>query len=142
MMGMTLSGYLTDRINRPLLLGAIYIGRGLCFLLLMRIAGDVQMLFLFAVAFGVFDYSTVPPTASLVASHLGRHIMGLAMGILSAGHALGGAAGAMMAGILYDLYAQYDVVWLASIGVAVSAGLMAFTIRENRAPATPRLQPA
>ncbi len=142
MLGMTLAGYLTDRMNRPLLLGIIYIGRGLCFLLLMRIAGDIQMLFIFAVAFGVFDYSTVPPTASLVASHLGKRIMGLAMGLLSAGHALGGAAGAFMAGILYDLYAQYDAVWIASIGVAVAAGLMVFTIRENRAPAAPKLQPA
>ncbi len=26
---------------------------------------------LFAVIYGIFDYSTVPPTASLVASHLG-----------------------------------------------------------------------
>ncbi len=142
MLGMTLSGYLTDRMNRPLLLGIIYIGRGLCFLLLMRIAGDIQMLFIFAVAFGVFDYSTVPPTASLVASHLGKRIMGLAMGLLAAGHALGGAAGAFMAGILYDLYAQYDAVWIASIGVAVAAGLMAFTIRENREGAAPKLQPA
>ena len=40
---------------------------------------------------------------------------------------LGGAAGAFMAGILYDLYAQYDVVWTSSIAVAISAGLMAFT---------------
>ena len=143
MLAMALSGYLTDRMNRPLLLGIIYIGRGLCFLLLMRIAGDIQMLFIFAVAFGIFDYSTVPPTASLVASHLGKRIMGLAMGLLSAGHALGGAAGAFMAGILYDLYAQYDAVWIASIGVAVAAGLMVFTIRENRAPAAPpKLQPA
>ena len=142
MVAMMLSGYLTDRMHRPLLLGIIYIGRGLCFLLLMRITGDIQMLFIFAVAFGIFDYSTVPPTASLVASHLGKRIMGLAMGLLSAGHALGGAAGAFMAGILYDLYAQYDAVWLASIGVAVAAGLMVFTIRENRQPAEPKLQPA
>jgi MFS family permease len=142
MVAMMLSGYLTDRMNRPLLLGLIYIGRGLCFLLLMRIAGDVEMLFLFAVAFGIFDYSTVPPTASLVASHLGRRIMGLAMGLLSAGHALGGAAGAFMAGILYDLYQQYDAVWIASVAVAVAAGFMAFTVRENRQPAEPKLQPA
>jgi MFS family permease len=141
MMGMTLAGYLTDRMHRPLLLGIIYIGRGLCFLLLMRIAGDINMLFIFAVAFGVFDYSTVPPTASLVASHLGKRIMGLAMGLLSAGHALGGAAGAFMAGVLYDLYAQYDAVWIASIATAVAAGFMVFTIRENRQP-TRELQSA
>ena len=143
MVAMMFSGYLTDRMNRPLLLGIIYIGRGLCFFLLMRITGDVEMLFLFAVAFGIFDYSTVPPTASLVASHLGKRIMGLAMGVLAAGHALGGAAGAFLAGVLYDLYAQYDVVWIASIVLALGAGVIALTIRENRGTAAPRVpQPA
>ena len=72
---------------------------------------------------------------SLVASHLGKRIMGLAMNLLSANHALDSATDAFMAGILYDLYAQYDVVWISSIGVAVAAGLMVFTIRENRQPA-------
>jgi hypothetical protein len=40
------------------------------------------MMMLLAVIYGIFDYSTVPPTASLVASQiLGLRIMGLAMGL-------------------------------------------------------------
>ncbi|MBI3452346.1 MAG: MFS transporter [Rhodospirillales bacterium] len=139
MIGMIGAGYLTDRMSRPLLLGSIYIARGLCFIILMYIAGDLPLLFIFAVAFGLFDYSTVPPTASLVASHLGLRIMGLAMGLLAAGHALGAALGAFLGGYLFDLFARYDFVWIASIGLAITAGLIAFTIRENRAPTT--LQP-
>ena len=41
-------------------------------------------LIFFAVAFGVVDYSTVPVTASLVESHIGLHVMGLAMGLIAA----------------------------------------------------------
>ncbi|MGQ0662327.1 MAG: MFS transporter [Pseudomonadota bacterium] len=142
MLGMLASGYLSDRMHRPLLLGSIYVGRGLTFLLLMHITGDVQLLFIFAVAFGVVDYSTVPPTASLVASHLGLRIMGLAMGILAAGHALGGALGAFLGGYLYDLFARYDLVWTASVALALLAGLMCFTIRETRQPRRLAPQPA
>ena len=69
--GMLLSGYLTDRVNRPLLLGSIYIMRSLSFIVLMNVGTCYEMMILFAVIFGIFDYSTVPPTASLVASHLG-----------------------------------------------------------------------
>src|SRR6185312_6807664 len=92
--GMVLAGWLSDRMNRPLLLGAIYILRALSFIILMFISGNYPMLVAFAVMFGVFDYSTVPVTASLAASHLGLRVMGLSMGLLTAGHALGAAVGA------------------------------------------------
>ena len=129
---MVFAGWLTDRMNRPLLLGAIYIARAFSFLILLMAADDINLLFGFAVVFGVFDYSTVPPTASLVASHLGMKVMGLAMGLLSAGHALGGAVGVFLAARIFDWSARYDWVWLAAFGLAILAGLMAFAIRENR----------
>ncbi|MGH6953672.1 MAG: MFS transporter [Alphaproteobacteria bacterium] len=128
--GMVLSGFLTDRVNRSILLGTIYILRGLSFILLGAVVGDLSLLFLFAVAFGLVDYATVPPTASLVASHIGLRVMDLTMGLLSAGHALGGAAGAFAGGVLFDLFATYDWVWTASTLLAISAGLLAYTIRE------------
>ncbi len=131
--GMVFAGWLTDRMNRPLLLGAIYIARAFSFLILLVAAEDINLLFGFAVVFGVFDYSTVPPTASLVASHLGMKVMGLAMGLLSAGHALGGAVGVFLAARIFDWSAKYDWVWLVAFGLAILAGLMSFAIRENRA---------
>jgi predicted MFS family arabinose efflux permease len=57
--------------------------------------------------------------------------MGLAMGIISAGHSIGAALGAFLGGLLYDLYAQYEWVWLSSLALAVLAGLMVFLIRER-----------
>jgi MFS family permease len=138
--GVVLAGWLSDRVHRPMLLGSIYILRGLTFFLLMNITNDPTMLAAFAVMFGLFDYSTVPVTASIAASHLGLRVMGLAMGLLAAGHAVGGAAGALFAGRMYDVFARYDGVWLTSVGVAIFAGLICFTIRENRG--VDRLAPA
>ncbi len=129
---MFLSGYLTDRVNRPLLLGTIYLVRSLSFIVLMNAGASYEMMILFAVIYGIFDYSTVPPTASLVASHLGLKIMGLAMGLISGGHALGGALGAFLGGFLFDLFARYTEMWWVAFGTAILAGLMVFMLRENR----------
>jgi MFS family permease len=131
--GMVAAGWLTDRMHRPLLLGAIYALRALSFVLLMAITDDISLLFVFAVMFGLFDYSTLPVTASLVASHLGLRIMGLAMGFLSAGHSLGAAVGAFLGGVLFDLFGRYQWVWAASIALALLAAVLVWTIRESGA---------
>ncbi len=129
---MFLSGYLTDRVNRPRLLGSIYLVRSLSFIVLMNVGTSYEMMILFAVIYGIFDYSTVPPTASLVASHLGLKIMGLAMGLISGGHALGGALGAFLGGYLFDPFARYTEMWWVAFGTAILAGVMVFMLRENR----------
>ncbi len=132
MVGMVLVGWLTDRMNRPLLLGTIYLLRGLTFILLVYVGADYGALVGFSVLFGLVDYSTVPVTASLVASHIGLRVMGLAFGLISAGHQIGGALGAYMGGYLFDLYAQYAWVWWSSLALAVLAGLMCYLVREGR----------
>jgi len=129
--GMVFVGWLTDRMNRPLLLGLIYIVRGLSFLILINVGADYTVLVLFAILFGTVDYSTVPVTASLVETHVGLPVMGLTMGMVSAGHSIGAALGAFLGGLLFDLYAQYQWVWLSSLALAVLAGLMVFTIRDR-----------
>ena len=77
------------------------------------------------------DYSTVPVTASLVATHIGKGVMGLAFGLISAGHQIGAALGAYFGGLLYDIYAQYHWVWWSSVWLAVFAGVLVFLIRDN-----------
>ena len=131
LVGMIGAGWLSDRVNRPALLASIYILRGLTFIVLLNIGADIQTLLIFAVAFGAVDYATVPITASLAASHLGLRVMGLAMGLISAGHAIGGATGAYLGGYLFDLYARYDWVWLSSIALAVLAGLLVLLLRDR-----------
>lgn len=134
--GMVAAGWLTDRVNRVALLGSIYLLRGLSFLVLMRVGGDYEMLVAFAVLFGAVDYATIPVTASLAASHLGLRVMGLSMGLISAGHSVGAAAGAFLGGYLVDLSAAYDWVWLSAVALALMAGAMVFLMREQ-----PKAQP-
>lgn len=131
--GMALAGYLADRINRPILLATIYVCRGLSFILLLLIPlYDTSLIWVFAVVFGLFDYSTIPVTTSIVATHVGLRTIGLSLGILAMFHATGAAMGALLGGILYDMFQKYDWVWVTAIALALIAGLLALTIRENR----------
>ena len=140
MAGMIGAGWLTDRINRVVLLGSIYVLRGFSYILLLNVGGDLSSLLLFAALFGVVDYATVPPTASLVASHLGLRVMGLAMGLISAGHSLGGALGAYFGGFIFDRFQAFDWIWLSAIGLAILAGIMVFVLKDKAQ--APELAPA
>ena len=131
LLGMIGIGWLTDKMNRPLLLGCIYIIRGLTFWILLNVGTSYETLLLFAVIFGVVDYSTVPVTASLVASHIGLKVMGLTMGLLSAGHSIGAAIAASLGGYFFDKDATYDLIWMSSIALAIIAGVLAFLIKET-----------
>lgn len=124
-LAMVASGYLTDRMNRTLLLAGIYFFRSLTFLILPLLVSDASVLWMFAVLFGIFDYATVPPTASLAAGHLGRARVGTAMGLISAGHSIGAALGAFMGGYLFDATGGYGWLWSSSFGLALTAAAIA-----------------
>lgn len=132
LIGMIGAGWLTDRINRPLLLASIYILRALTFVLLSNLPGSpIETLFLFAILFGAVDYATVPVTASLVASHVGLRVMGLTMGLISAGHAIGGAMGAYLGGYVIDNTGTYHLLWIGSLWLAVGAGAMVLFLKRE-----------
>jgi predicted MFS family arabinose efflux permease len=131
LVGVLVAGWLSDRMNRPLLLAGIYVVRSLSFILLMQVGNDVTLLYAFSVIFGLFDYATAPVVASLVASHLGVRVMGLSMGLLSAGHSLGAALGAYAGGVAFDVLGSYRWLWIISVSMALLAALIAAFIRKN-----------
>lgn len=138
LVGMIGAGWLTDRINRPLLLAAIYFLRAMTFVILLNLPGaPVEMLFVFAALFGAVDYATVPVTASLAASHVGVRVMGLTMGMISAGHAIGGAIGAYAGGFIFDLTGGYDLLWMSSLWLAAGAGMLSVLVKSNAPAANP-----
>jgi len=132
MVGMLISGYLTDRMSRPLLLGSIYFLRAITFIMLFFLTDNVVMLFAFAVIFGTLDFATVPPTAGLVASHIGVNTMGLTMGIMFLGHSLGGALGSVTGGWMFDTFARYDWVWIMALALALLAAVLSWSVPEKR----------
>jgi MFS family permease len=139
LIGMILAGWLSDRVHRPRLLAAIYLLRAGSFILLLFVADSFPLLIVFAVMFGLIDYSTGPVTVSYVASRMGVRAVGVSMGILSAGHAVGGALGAASGGVLFDWSGSYTLIWLTSLMLALVAatlvaGLQDENISETQSP--------
>jgi len=127
--GILLAGWLADRMNRVLLLAAIYLVRGLTFIMLLAIAGNPAMLFAFSALYGLFDYATIPVVASLVASHLGLRVMGFAIGLIAMAHQLGAAAGAIGGGMVFDFYNSYTGLWMMSLVLALIAAALSVVIQ-------------
>lgn len=104
------SGFLADRLNRHYLLASIFTLRACAYLLLLSPslgAGGLAALFVFAVLFGVADYSVVPPVVSLVKTHLPCAV-GLSTGVLLMFHSAGAALGAALGGVLFQRFGGYD----------------------------------
>jgi MFS family permease len=140
LVGMIASGWLADRVNRIALLSSIYFIRGLSFFLLAGTGTSYELLVVFAVLFGLVDYATVPVTVSLAASHLGTRVLGLAMGLITCGHQLGSATGAIVGGVLFDATANYSTMWLMGVWSAMLAAALALLIL--RTAPTPAPSPA
>tara|TARA_Y100001936_G_scaffold253516_1_gene318675 strand:- start:38292 stop:39518 length:1227 start_codon:yes stop_codon:yes gene_type:complete len=142
MVGMVIAGYLTDRVHRPGLLGGVYFLRALTFIMLFFITDNYVLLFFFAILFGTLDFATVPPTAGLIASHLGVSTMGFNMGILFLGHSLGGALGAVAGGALFDMFQTYDWTWISGLALALVAAVLAWSVPEKREATPAGAEPA
>ncbi len=132
MLGVILFGLLADRVHRPRLLAGLYFARAILFVVLLYIAGNLPLLFFFAAAYGLTSFATLPIVASIVASRIGVGIMGLAMGIIFAGHWAGAAVGAYLGGALYRLYANYDGMWIVALIAVLFAGFLSLCIPEER----------
>ena len=130
--GMVLAGWLADRIDRVALLAGIYFIRALTFLLLIGVGTNYQTLLVFAVIFGIVDYSTVPVTVSLCASHLDRRILGFAFGLISGGHSVGAALGAILGGAIFSSTAGYGLMWLTGTWAALGAAVLVLGIYRTR----------
>ena len=88
----TLSGAVSDRLGYTRLLGWIYAGRAVTLVFLV-FARDPVSLFIFAVAFGIVDFSTVAPTTALSTILFGRRSAGTVYGLVALSHQLGSALG-------------------------------------------------
>ena len=134
LVGVILFSWLADQLHRPRLLAFMFFLRALTFILLMFIAADLNVMFIFAAIFGFLNFATFPIIANIVATHIGVGIIGLTLGLLFGGHSLGAALGAMIGGWIFDLTAEYYWIWWLSSLLAVLAGILTLFVKENRPP--------
>ena len=134
--GTIASGWLTDKFDPRMLLGAYYGFRGLGLLLLPQLlAATVHpSMVLFIVIYGLDWVATVPPTAALC-----REIFGdrgtIVFGWVFASHQIGAAIAALGAGIIRDTFGTYTYAWWGGAAMCGIATVLSLGVRPARVAA-------
>ena len=124
-------GFLSDRFSAKNLLAATYFTRGLAYVILLTVPGEVG-LWIFAVVAGTSWIATNPPTTTLTADIYGLRALGTISGISFLFHQLGGASSILLAGILYDVTGSYTLPFAIAGSLLFPAAFAAFTIKERK----------
>jgi MFS family permease len=139
--GTTVSGWLTDRVDSRWLLFWYYGLRGLSLLLLpFALSSTYLVLLLFIVFYGLDWVATVPPTIALSTSIFGREQAAIIFGWIFAAHQFGAAFAAFAAGALRTWLGDYQVTFLtAGLLCLIASGLVIRIGRASRGerPARP-----
>ena len=118
MLGRILIGTANDRIGgkRSLVICSILL---LCGLAWLHVASEAWMLFLFAVIYGFAHGGFFTVMSPTIAEFFGTGSHGLLYGIVLASGTVGGAAGPLMAGRIFDVSGSYRIAFLVLILLAV-----------------------
>ena len=135
--GTTVSGLLTDRVDSRWLLFWYYGLRGLALLLLpFALTSPVLVLLVFIVFYGLDWVATVPPTIALATQNFGRQQGTIVFGWIFASHQLGAAFAASAAGVMRTWLGDYQLTFIsAGLLCLIASGLV---IRIGRAASSPR----
>ncbi len=129
--GSLLSGYLSVKMSKKIILSSIYFLRGLTIILFIFTPASNMMAFLFGASFGFLWLSTVPATSGIVAHLFGTKYLGLLYGIVFLSHQIGSFFGAYLGGLFHDLYGSYDYAWYLAIALSLFAAIIHLPIKEE-----------
>ncbi len=129
--GSLLSGYLSTKISKKIILSVIYSLRGLSIIFFIFLPASDINAFIFGASFGFLWLSTVPATSGIVAHMFGTKYLGLLYGIVFLSHQVGSFFGAYLGGLFHDLYGSYDYAWYLAIALSVFAAIIHLPIKEE-----------
>ncbi len=137
LVGTTASGWLTDRYDPRKLLFVYYALRGLSLIYLPYSDFSFYSLSIFAIFFGLDWIATVPPTLRLTTEAFGERDAGIVFGWIVAGHQLGAASAAWMAGAIREAQGSYLMAFVISGITGLIAAVIALRIGKKRAVRQP-----
>ena len=129
--GSLLSGYLSTKMSKKIILSAIYLLRGVSICLFIFTPASTLSSVIFGASFGFLWLSTVPATSGIVAHIFGTKYLGLLYGIVFLSHQIGSFFGAYLGGLFYDMHGSYDYAWYLAIALSIFAGLIHLPIKER-----------
>jgi sugar phosphate permease len=139
--GTTLSGWLSDRLDARLLLCVYYGLRGVSLFMLPRVLGSSALgLSAFVVFYGLDWIATVPPTVQLCGRIFGNELSGLAFGWVFAAHQIGASAAAWSAGAMRVNLGDYNLAFGSAGMLCLVTALMVLLIGNYGAKAELNIQ--
>jgi len=129
--GSLLSGYLSTKISKKIILSSIYALRGVSIIFFIFLPASNINAFIFGASFGFLWLSTVPATTGIVAHIFGTKYLGVLYGVVFLSHQVGSFFGAFLGGLFYDLYGSYDYAWYLAIALSVFAAIIHLPIKEQ-----------
>lgn len=137
LVGTTASGWLTDRYDPRKLLFVYYGLRGLSLIYLPYSDFSFYSLSIFAIFFGLDWIATVPPTLRLTTEAFGERDASIVFGWIVAGHQLGAASAAWMAGFVRQSQGSYLTAFVLAGMTGIVAAFIALMIGRRRIATAP-----
>jgi predicted MFS family arabinose efflux permease len=125
------SGILSGKRPKRTLLTFIYSGRVVVILLFLLTPVSLGSILLFSAAMGFLWLATVPPTTGLVAVFFGTRYMTFLYAIVFLSHQVGSFIGVWLGGLLYEIFGNYDAIWIAGAVLGALAALLHWPIKEQ-----------
>ncbi|MGX9135657.1 MFS transporter [Rummeliibacillus sp. JY-2-4R] len=133
LVGTTLSGWLSDKVDNRWLLFYYYGLRGLS-LLFLPIAlnnGSVTLLIIFSVFYGLDWIATVPPTIGLARREFGNKKSAMMYGWMVAFHQVGAAVAAFGGGLIYNIFDSYTWAFMLSGAFCALGSLFVILLKKH-----------
>ncbi|WP_342671118.1 MFS transporter [Paenibacillus borealis] len=129
MVGTTLSGWLSDRLDNRVLLFWYYGLRGLSLIFLpYALNSGYTMLLIFSVFYGLDWIATVPPTVKITSDLFGREQAGMVFGWILVAHQIGASTATYGAGLMRQWLGSYSVPFVTAGFLCLFAAIMAMRI--------------
>ncbi|HEY91020.1 MAG TPA: MFS transporter [Dehalococcoidia bacterium] len=132
LIGRNTAGYISDRVG-PTRSIIFYLGIMTLAMVWLLFAEDVWMFYFFAVVYGI-AYGGVVPLQTLVTGELfGLRYLGAVMATLMLMGSAGGALGAPLAGVIFDVSGSYQVAFIICLLMVILAIILSvILVRQNR----------
>jgi MFS family permease len=135
LVGVLLTGYMSDRYARSRVLALTHAIRSLAFFIAVVFVfcggGSLWILYLAMVLFGFGWFTTSPLTSGLVADLFGGLSMGTIIGVVMSCHTVGMALGAYAGGVTFELTGSYYWFLVIQGGLELLAAACALAIKRN-----------
>ncbi|MGE7924049.1 MFS transporter [Viridibacillus arvi] len=134
LVGTTLSGWLSDRIDNRWLLFWYYALRGisLLFLPFALAQGSYVWLVIFSIFYGLDWIATVPPTIGLARREFGLKKSTLMYGWIMAAHQVGASVAAFGGGVIFKVFGSYQWAFILAGSMCVLASLFVIMLKKHQ----------